>query len=893
MSVEPIPAAAASTDTPGAPAKKLGGLQGVALISVVFVLACLLGYVVVREAVNTTVVQQALAVAEIVAKQATTARTVYARDVAGKLSKDGFGAHVDSSDKSGFVPIPAQFLKLVGRASSESSDKLYEYRPVSKWNLEPTQGLTDDFLRWAWPQLESQDPTEPKGPVDWKAVWRIEGEGDKRVLRYLSADAASGTTCVSCHNTYEKSPAIIARRTADGVAPGKQWAQHQLMGALSITIPLSKAETLAGSQVNQTTVFIFGILVASFAAMFWFNWRMSRQQQQLRDNAVLLAQSELEARTASERLQAKQDVERAFSELSTFMAAIDQHAIVSVAGRDGKILHVNDKLLEVSGYTRDELVGQDHRVLNSGKHPKGFFADMWRTIVDGSIWRGVICNRKKNGDLYWVDSAIVPMKDADGRVMRYISIRIDITERMRAEQEARHMAQHDSLTGLVNRAVLRDRIDRALRSDRRTHHRAAVLFIDLDQFKTINDSLGHEVGDRLLVQVARRLENCVREEDTVARQGGDEFIVFMPRINRADDAAMLAERLVREISRAYRIGERELYVGCSVGIAVYPEHGDDVETLLKNSDTAMYYVKEAGRNHFSFFATQMNSAAMERYALGIELRKAVDQGELTLHYQPVVDLGTGAIVALEALLRWNHPVRGMVSPLQFVPLAEASGLIVPIGEWVIQQACRQIKAWTDQGYAVPRVALNISAIQLQNQKLIESVEQTLQQQGVAPEGLEFEITEGSLMSRTDEAIAILRRFSDMGIRIAIDDFGTGYSSLSYLKLLPIDTLKIDRSFIKDIGQGKDSATIVSAIIAMARSLELKVVSEGVETPEQLAFLREQGCDQFQGYLFSRPVPADEIAKRLVREQAAAPSGSSADTHITWLHGAKPGSALTA
>ena len=849
----------------GSPRLPLFGLRGVALIALIFVLACLLGYVVVREAVNTTVEHQALAVAEIVARQATTARTVYAREVAGKLAKDGFGPHVDSASQPGHVPIPAQFLKLVGRASSESADKLYEYRPVSKWNIEPTQGLTDDFLRWAWPQLEAQDRAEPRGPIEWKAVWRIEGKGRERVLRYLSADAASADNCVSCHNAYERSPAIIARRAAEGVAPGKQWVPHQLMGALSVSIPLFRAEALAGSQVNQTTVFIFGILVASFMAMFWFNWRLTKEQGRLHEKEVQLAQSELEARAASEMLKAKQGVEQAFAELSTYMKAIDQHAIVSVADPDGCILQVNEKLVEVSGYSREELMGRNHRLLNSGKHDCVFFEQMWETIAGGDIWRGVICNRAKSGQLYWVDSAIVPMKDSGGRIVRYISIQIDITERMRAEQEARHMATHDSLTGLVNRAVLRDRVDRALRSDRRTCHRAAVLFIDLDQFKTVNDSLGHEVGDRLLVEVARRLEGCVREEDTVARQGGDEFIVFMPRIHQARDASVLAGKLVRELSRVFTIGQSELYVGCSIGIAIYPEHGKDVETLLKNSDTAMYRVKQAGRNHFSFFAPKMNSAATERYALGLDLRKAIERGELLLHYQPVVGVDSGRIESLEALLRWQHPQRGLVPPLQFVPLAEESGLIVPIGEWVIEHACRQIAAWRAEGLTVPRIAINLSAMQVQQPRIVERVRHLLQATGIEPQALEFEITEGTLMSRTDEMVARLRCFSEMGITMAIDDFGTGYSSLSYLKLLPIDTLKIDRSFVKDIGSDADDTAIVTAIVALAHSLKLKVIGEGVETPQQLQFLREQRCDRFQGYLYSRALSPAEIASRLAKE----------------------------
>ena len=834
----------------------------------VFLLACGLGYLVVRDAVNKTIEHQALAIAEIVASQATTARSVYARDVAEKLKNDGFGPSVDSATKPGHVPIPAQFLKLVGRASSLQADKLYEYKPVSRWNLEPSQGLTDDFLSWAWPQLEKQDQPTPLVPVVWKAVSRFETQNGQRVLRYLSADPASQVSCVACHNVYEKTPEIMAVRFAQGVQPGKQWAQHQLLGALSITIPLDKAEQVAGNEIRRGTVFVLGILVASFVAVAWFNWRLTRQRISLRETETQLARSELETRSANSVIEAKRGVEDALAQLSTYMRAIDQHAVVSVADLKGRIVQVNDMFVKLSGYSEAELLGQDHRIVNSGIHPKSFFVELWSTIARGDIWRGVICNRNKSGQLYWVDSAIVPLKDHAGTVVRYISIRIDVTERKHAEQEMLHAATHDALTGLANRNLLRERVRQTLEGDRRAPSLAAVLFIDLDQFKGINDMLGHEVGDQLLVDVSQRLLACVRTDDTVARQGGDEFIVFLPRINDAQGAAVLAEKLLDVLSSAFYIGGREMHIGCSIGIAVYPADGHDVETLLKNSDTAMYQVKETGRNNYLFFTPMMNQMAGDRYALGADLRRAAERNELLLHFQPIVDIASGDIASMEVLLRWKHPLRGLVSPLQFIPLAEVTGLIVPIGEWVLRNACIQLQEWIARGLHVPRLAINLSAIQFQQKNIVESIRSILAETGADPRCLELEITEGSMMTQSDGVLASLKQLVELGFNIAIDDFGTGYSSLSYLKRFPIDTLKIDRSFVMDITQDPDDAAIVKAVIAMGHSLKMRVIAEGVETPEQLAFLRTEGCDQYQGYLFSKPLPANEIEVLLRQVKAS-------------------------
>ncbi len=828
----------------------------------VFAIACVTAYWVVREAVNRTIEHQALTVAEIVANQATSARTVYARSIAEKLRNDGFGPDVDSSEKPGHVPIPAQFLKLVGRASSESADKLYAYKPVSKWNLESTQGLADDFLVWAWAELEKQDRVAANGPLPWKAVHRFEESNGKRVLRYLSADPAAQNSCVSCHNEYERRPEVMAVRVAAGVPLGKQWQQHQLLGALSITLPLERAELIAGDEIRRTSVFVFGILISSFLALLWFNWRLTSKERSLRSTAMQLAQSELETHTARTLLEAKQGVEQALAELSNYLNAIDQHALVSVTDPQGRILQVNDRFVEISGYAREELLGQDHRVINSNTHAQGFFSQMWATIARGETWRGVICNRNKSGQLYWVDSTIVPFKNAASVIERYVSIRIDITERQIAEQEMLRIANHDSLTALPNRKLLTDRIGQALASARRAGSLAAVLFIDLDQFKAVNDSLGHDVGDLLLIEVARRLRSAIRDEDTVARQGGDEFIVLLPHIEVPMHAGVLAEKLLHSLSSTFHIGGRDLHIGASVGIAIYPDDGDDVETLLRNSDTAMYQVKAEGRNNYTFFAQRMNRLTVDTFSLGLDLRRALERKELSLHFQPIIDGVSGDVDALEVLLRWQHPTRGMVPPLEFVPLAESMGLILGIGEWVMRSACQQQAAWVALGFVVPRIAINLSAVQFQSKSLLPMIERILAETGVPATALELEITEGTLMAKSTEVIYTLNKLSLMGFKISIDDFGTGYSSLSYLKRFPIDTVKIDRSFVMDIAIDPSDAVIVKAIVAMAHSLGMGVVAEGVETQEQLTFLRAHGCERFQGYLFSRPVPASSVEPML-------------------------------
>ncbi|MDB5901701.1 MAG: hypothetical protein JWM26_579 [Betaproteobacteria bacterium] len=440
----------------------------------------------------------------------------------------------------------------------------------------------------------------------------------------------------------------------------------------------------------------------------------------------------------------------------------------------------------------------------------------------------------------------------------------------RANDELQRIALHDPLTKLPNRVLLEDRIEQAIAHAERSKVNCAVLFVDLDRFKVVNDSLGHFVGDELLRGVASRLQGLVRGEDTVSRMGGDEFVLLLREVEGTPDALDVASKALAALREPFRVHQQELYVTPSIGIAVYPEHGNTAQMLITRADAAMYNVKKGGRNDVRVFATEMSTFFPERLMLENDLRRALERHEFELHYQPKVELADGSVVGMEALVRWRHPRKGLVSPDQFIPLAEESGLIVPIGRWVIEEACRQNKAWQDAGMPHLRVAVNISGLQFRQKDLLESIGYALGSSGLAPECLEVEITESVVMQNASDAIVTLERLSAMGVHVSIDDFGTGYSSLSYLKRFPIDKLKIDRSFIRDVSSDMEDAAIVRATIGLAHNLRLRVVAEGVETAEQLEFLRALGCDEYQGYYKSKPVAPAEFERVLRAELGLLP-----------------------
>ncbi len=536
---------------------------------------------------------------------------------------------------------------------------------------------------------------------------------------------------------------------------------------------------------------------------------------------------------------------------------------ILIADANQNIIEVNHGFEEITGYCRDEVIGKNPRFLNSGKHDRAFFDVIWAAVYQHGKWEGEIWDRRKSGEIFPVGLSLSAIKDEKDVASYYAAVFTDISARKESEQRLNFLANHDALTRLPNRTLLQERIDHALRLAQRQKKQVAILFIDLDRFKVINDTLGHHAGDQLLLEAADRLRICLRDSDTIARQGGDEFVVLLEDFGHDEQYLVaVARKVLNTLAQPFTLLGQEVFISASIGVSVYPRDGEDMHTLLKNADIAMYRSKEQGKNTFQFYASESNVHTFERLALENSLRKAIERKEFVLHYQAKVDIATNTIVGAEALVRWKHPELGMVSPIQFISLAEETGLIVPIGEWVLFEVCRQVRAWQEQGLALISVAVNLSGRQFRDEGLRNTIASALAQSGLQPSYLELEITESMIMQNPARAVEILQGFREMGMITSIDDFGTGYSSLSYLKRFPLDALKVDRSFVQDVPDDVDDAVITQAIIALAHSLGLKVVAEGVENEAQLAFLRKQGCEQVQGYIFSKPLPADEFAQLL-------------------------------
>jgi diguanylate cyclase (GGDEF)-like protein/PAS domain S-box-containing protein len=531
---------------------------------------------------------------------------------------------------------------------------------------------------------------------------------------------------------------------------------------------------------------------------------------------------------------------------------------VTITGLDGTILDVNEAFTEITGYARDEVIGKTPALLQSGRHDADFYRGMWRALTETGQWRGEIWNRRKNGTVYPQLLTISAVREGGGAATGYVGVFSDITQIKRSEERLYHLAHHDPLTDLPNRLLLNERLGQSLRHAARRQSMLAVVFLDLDRFKTINDSMSHTAGDRLLRLVADRLKQAVRADDTVARLSGDEFLLLLEGVGAVDQVVTAITKLMEVFREPFDIEDTEISVTASMGVALYPQDGRDAATLLRNADAAMYRAKEEGRNAYHFYTEELTTSAFEHLFLENALRHALSRGEFRLVYQPQVELTTGRCIALEALLRWENAQQGTIGPGRFIPVAEHSGLIRAIGLWVLRNACSQAKAWLDAGFEFSHVAVNVAGPQVQDPGFADKVEEVLAASGLPARRLQLEVTESFLMHRPSDGIRELRRLRAKGIEIAIDDFGTGYSSLSYLKQLPIDTLKIDQSFVRDIPHDTNDMAISAAVVAMAGELGLKTIAEGVETTAQANFLRDHGCRMAQGFLFSRPVSPDEV-----------------------------------
>jgi diguanylate cyclase (GGDEF)-like protein/PAS domain S-box-containing protein len=542
----------------------------------------------------------------------------------------------------------------------------------------------------------------------------------------------------------------------------------------------------------------------------------------------------------------------------------------------GDITFLNPVAESMTGWSLSEAVGRPmtevFRTLNSTSIEPMETAPDLAVLQIRSVHLPPSCILiRRDGLEIPIEDSIAAIHDRQGKAIGAVIVFRDVSIAHAMAQQITHSAEHDFLTGLPNRMLLNDRISQAIASGRRRSKHVAVLFLDLDVFKHINDSLGHPIGDKLLQSIAKRLVSCVRATDTVSRQGGDEFVVLLPDLEQPEDAAVMAARMLRDVAEPHSVELHELHVTTSIGVSVFPDDGTNAETLIKNADTAMYQAKENGRQSFQFFKPAMNARAVARQSIEENLRRALERGEFALHYQPKVNLKTGAITGAEALIRWTHPNKGLIPPAQFIPIAEDCGLILPIGRWVLRQASKQAQSWIDAGLNPTAMAVNVSAIEFRDEDFLKGLFTILEESRLNPQALELELTESVLMKRVATTAVVLETLRKRGVQVAIDDFGTGYSSLSYLRKLPIDTLKIDQSFVRQISSGDGDAAIVTAVISMAQSLKLRVVAEGVETLEELEFLRAHLCEEAQGYYFGRPVSAPEFAKLLK-------SGISSEAH---------------
>ena len=556
------------------------------------------------------------------------------------------------------------------------------------------------------------------------------------------------------------------------------------------------------------------------------------------------------------------DVQNTMAHMQILSSALEQTAdLVMITDRDGVIEYINPAFTAITGYTREEIAHKKPNILASGKHDSVFFASLWDTILKGDSFSDIFINKRKDGSIFYEEKTITPIRDPQGQITHFVATGKDISDRMRTQERMQFMASHDALTNLPNRTLFLDRLNQAMARAHWHKRYVAVIILDIDRFKEINDRLGQTGGDQLLQQLTLRLSSGVRSGDTVARFGSDEFAVLLEDMASEKDVSLLAKKLLDSLVPDFIIGNNPHSITASIGVSIFPSDGADAETLLRNADIAVYRAKDLGRNNYQFYSNEMSARTFERLSLENSLRHALMRQEFFLLYQPQYDTRHGGIVGVEALLRWQHPELGVVTPNDFIPVLEETGLIVPIGEWVLRQACQQAHQWHDSGLPDLLMSVNVSGRQFNNPDFSNNIQNIIQTSGIVPSRLELELTESMLMRNASKTISALNTLHHLGVCIAVDDFGTGYSSLNYLRRFPIGTLKIDRTFIRDVAEDQDDAAIASAIIVMGQSLHLRVIAEGVETQAQLEFLQQRSCYLIQGNLLSPPLTATEFTAK--------------------------------
>ncbi len=625
--------------------------------------------------------------------------------------------------------------------------------------------------------------------------------------------------------------------------------QYKLRGGISL--PIITPDFRGALMVYTDTVNFFDAEVTDLLAKLSDNIAFALSR--IHDNAVK-KQQENQIKLA----------DRVFSSSADAMLICDA---------DNNIIRINQAFSDITGYAPEEVIGKNPRILKSDKHPPEFYRTLWHTLLLQGSWQGEMWNRRKNGEIFPEWSRINLVKDSDGNTINYFAIFSDLLQK-KAVEELEHLKHYDPLTDLPNRALLEDRLESAITHARQYERFIGVMFLNLDHFHTVNDMFGHGGGDDILTITALRLVDSVPSQATVTRLSADTFVVVLPDINTTEEIGRFAERITQKLYQPFTLSVQQVQLSACLGIAVYPLDGEDTASLMQHADAALADAKKSGaKNSFRFYSASMNEHARQLLTMGAELRSAMEQGRLLLHYQPQVDIVTGEIIGAEALIRINHPERGVIMPGEFIPVAEETGLIVPMGAWALREACRQMRQWHEETGSELIIAVNLSTLQLHESNLTETVREVLEQSGLAPQYLELEFTESAIMQNVKETIAIMLQFKTMGLHLSIDDFGTGYSSLSYLKQFPVDKLKIDQSFVSNIARDPNDAAIVQAIIALARTLGMTTIAEGVETEAQLGYLRSVHCKEMQGYLFSRPLPAEEFAALLARGKMATESVS--------------------